>query len=210
MNEITITVTGNVCADPVLHSREGGAPFATFRVASTARHFNRREGAWVDGATTFVQVIAFDALATNVASSVKRGQPVFVQGRLRLKDFVTGEGKEVQSVEIAARHVGHDLARGQGTFERSYRQAVDPYDPMDAPEVRAGVHAQLNGRPTAGSEPPPLDAPDPDLELDGSLRDADVDSDADPGSDPGSGADSDADADRDAFADTSYLVQRAG
>ena len=46
MNENTITVSGNVIAEPEMRQTKGGHPMLTFRVASNHRYFNSRTGQW--------------------------------------------------------------------------------------------------------------------------------------------------------------------
>ncbi len=55
-------------------------------------------------------------LAENVFSSVKKGQPVLVEGRLHVSSYDDKDGVSRTSVEIDASTVGHDLTRGVSTF----------------------------------------------------------------------------------------------
>src|SRR5690606_20253686 len=54
---------------------------ASFRLAATPRI--RRGGGWIDGETNWITVVCFRALAQNVGSSVSKGDPVHVWGKLR-------------------------------------------------------------------------------------------------------------------------------
>lgn len=141
MNDIPITIVGNVCTDPNLTPTTTGVPRVSFRVASNPRRF--KDGVWVDGDPTYVTVICFRSLAENVAASVGKGDPVVVTGRLRTREW-TGE-KQGLSVEIDATSVGFDLARGTGAFARTRRETswVDPIDPADAELVAKAVEAGL-------------------------------------------------------------------
>lgn len=141
MNDIPITIIGNVCTDPNPTATAAGVPRTSFRVASNPRRF--KDGAWIDGDPTFVTVICFRGLAENVAASVKKGDPVLVTGRLRTREW-TGE-KQGISVEIDASSVGFDLARGSAAFARTRRETswVDPIDPADAELVAKAVEAGL-------------------------------------------------------------------
>lgn len=144
MNDIPITVVGNVCSDPNTNPTSGGVPRTTFRVASNPRRF--KDGVWVDGDPTFVTVICFRALAENIAGSVRKGDPVLVTGRLRTREW-TGEQKGL-SVEIDATSVGFDLARGTAVFARIRRDSGSPDPELVAQAVAAGL--------TASSIPPDL------------------------------------------------------
>jgi single-strand DNA-binding protein len=122
MNEITVTVVGNLASEVRLHELRSGTPMASFRLASCARVFDRVRNEWSDGPTSYFSVFCWSGLADNVASSLSKGQPVVVTGRLTSREWVQ-EGRNGTSLEIKAFAVGHDLSRGTGTFRRRSRAA---------------------------------------------------------------------------------------
>src|SRR6185312_15692947 len=89
MNESYVTVVGNVVSDPISRPTKVGRPFASLRIASTTRRWDAEKRAFVDGSTNFLNVVAFNALAANVMTSVKKGHPVVVYGRLRVNQWET-------------------------------------------------------------------------------------------------------------------------
>ncbi|HEY3437223.1 MAG TPA: single-stranded DNA-binding protein [Actinotalea sp.] len=116
-NGLMVTVVGWAASTP----REvvgDGVPFTSFRVATTPRHFDSRTNAWADGRTEWITVKAFRDVAFNVASSVRKGDPLLVQGRLRTEEWATESGPRTGLV-LDAQALGHDLTRGRGTFARS-------------------------------------------------------------------------------------------
>ncbi|WP_338696609.1 single-stranded DNA-binding protein [Streptomyces sp. Q6] len=121
MNETLLTVVGNVATTPVYRELPTG-PVARFRLAVTPRHFDRVQNAWVDGHTNFFTVWARGMLGTNVQGSVAIGEPVIVQGRLKVRDEERG-GQHWTSADIQATSVGHDLSRGTSAFRRAARKA---------------------------------------------------------------------------------------
>lgn len=116
MNETYVTMMGNAVEDPVRRTTRSGTPFVTFRMASTVRR-RRPDGEYEDAGTSFVSVMAFRQLARNVSDSVSKGQPLVVNGRLRVNQWRTEERSGV-SVEIDATSVGHDLSRGVSKFTK--------------------------------------------------------------------------------------------
>ncbi|GAA5032179.1 single-stranded DNA-binding protein [Terrabacter aeriphilus] len=144
MNEIGITVHGNVVTDPTVRRDRNGSNFTTFRVATTP-YKRTADGRFVDGDTSFYSVIAFDALAGNVAASLRKGQPVVVSGTVANKEFVGADGGPRQSSEIEAKHVGHDLSWGRSAFERVSRAAALGQDRTADPEVQASLRAIADG-----------------------------------------------------------------
>ncbi|WP_405582813.1 single-stranded DNA-binding protein [Streptomyces sp. NBC_01092] len=119
MNETTICAVGNVATQPVYRELATG-PSARFRLAVTSRYLDRGKNEWTDGHTNFFTVWANRQLATNAAASLNVGDPVVVQGRLKVRSDVR-EGQSWTSADIDALAIGHDLARGTSAFRRAPR-----------------------------------------------------------------------------------------
>jgi len=132
MSDSTITLQGWVGNEPALR-QAGPAMVASFRLGSTPRRFSRSAGEWVDdGATQWFTVNAWRQLGENVATSLRKGDPVVVHGRLVSRPWLN-QGVETSSFEIEAVAVGHDLARGCSQLQRNPRpQAAEPGDPWEA------------------------------------------------------------------------------
>ncbi len=123
MNESMVTFQGWLGADVKTRSA-AGALVASFRVASTPRRYNRSAQEWSDGPTQWFSVNAWRSLGEHCASSLRRGDPVVVHGRLTQSTWVNSEGVEVTSLEVDATFVGHDLNRGRTVFTRERRSEV--------------------------------------------------------------------------------------
>lgn len=143
MNENTITVTGNVCADLVSRSTPSGAEVTSLRLASTPRRF--RNGAWEDGETNYYTVNCWRTLGRNVFASVHRGDPVVVEGVLRVRKW-ENNGSSGTSVEIDAQTVGLDLGRGTAVFSRTRREQA----PLAEEAVAAGLRSDSASEALAG------------------------------------------------------------
>ncbi|RZB14182.1 single-stranded DNA-binding protein [Streptomyces sp. F001] len=117
MNETMVCAVGNVATQPVYRELAAG-PSARFRLAVTARYWDREKSTWTDGHTNFFTVWANRQLATNAAASLSVGDPVIVQGRLKVRTDVR-EGQSWTSADIDAVAIGHDLARGTSAFRRA-------------------------------------------------------------------------------------------
>lgn len=123
-----ITVRGFVATDPVTRHTASGTTVAGFRLATTERRFDREAGGWVDAHTNWYSVSAFGQLGDNTAQSVRKGNPVIVTGRLRVRDWSTEE-RSGTSVDVVADGVGLDLGFGSAAFQRSQRaSAARPED----------------------------------------------------------------------------------
>jgi single-strand DNA-binding protein len=127
MNEIVITMIGNVCSEVRYVTTEGGVPVASFRVASTPRRYRAGGTGWTDGVTTYASVTCWRSMADHVASSVSIGQPVLVHGRLTQRSWEK-DGRSGQTLEIEAYGVGHDLKWGTSAFQKATRKDPEPVD----------------------------------------------------------------------------------
>ena len=118
MNELTVTVTGWAASDPRLHVGPSGVTLTSFRLASTPRYFDRSKEVWVDGQTEWFSVRLFRGAAVLAEQSIKKGQPLIVQGRLRTDEWESDSGPRF-GLQLDATVVGHDLTRGTATFTRA-------------------------------------------------------------------------------------------
>ena len=107
--DTTITVVGNLTADPELRFTPSGAAVANFTVASTPRIYDRQSGEWKDGEALFLRCNIWREAAENVAESLTRGSRVIVTGRLKQRSFETREGEKRTVVEMEVDEVGPAL-----------------------------------------------------------------------------------------------------
>ncbi|MEV4112974.1 single-stranded DNA-binding protein [Nonomuraea sp. NPDC049695] len=123
MNDIYITLTGNVAAEPRQYSFEDGSRVTSLKVFSSHRYFDKKTGQWTDGERVCFTVRCWRALGDNVAASVRAGHPVVVSGRLRIREFgPEGDRRFVPEIEASA--VGHDLRWGTGVFAKPDRSGT--------------------------------------------------------------------------------------
>ena len=127
MQDITLTVVGNVVSDVSLRFSSAGDPVASFRIACTPRRFDRTTDRWIDSDTHYFGVSCWRDMAQNVVQSVTKGMPVVVNGRLRSREVERACGDashKIRYQDSEARSVGPDLARGVSSFTRVKRQSV--------------------------------------------------------------------------------------
>ena len=72
-NDTTITVVGNLAADPQLRFTPSGAAVVNFTVASTPRVYDRQSGEWKDGEALFLRCNVWREAAENLAESLTKG-----------------------------------------------------------------------------------------------------------------------------------------
>jgi single-strand DNA-binding protein len=124
----TITLTGLVATDPRHVVTSEGLAITSFRLASTQRRFDRSQEKWIDGDTNWYTITTFRQLAMNSAGSVKKGERVVVTGRLRIREWQSGERTGL-NIDVEADALGHDLAWGTSTFSRSISATTVAADP---------------------------------------------------------------------------------
>lgn len=107
--DTTITVVGNLTADPELRFIPSGAAVANFTVASTPRIYDRQAGDWKDGDALFLRCSIWREAAENVAESLTRGSRVIVTGRLKQRSYETREGEKRTVVEVEVDEIGPSL-----------------------------------------------------------------------------------------------------
>ncbi|WP_030934650.1 single-stranded DNA-binding protein [Streptomyces sp. NRRL S-646] len=154
MNETIICAVGNVATKPVFRDLASG-PSARFRLAVTTRYLDREKNEWTDGHTNFFTVWARRQLATNVTASLDVGDPVIVQGRLKVRTDVR-EGQNWASADLDAVAIGHDLTRGTSAFRRPGRPEPEVSDATpQQPEPNWETPPGGSGIDSAQREPEP-------------------------------------------------------
>jgi len=117
--ETTITLVGNLTADPELRFTPSGAAVANFTVASTPRTFDRQTNEWKDGDAMFLSCAVWRQAAENVAESLQKGMRVIVQGRLKSRSYETREGERRTVFEIDVDEIGPALKYATAKVSRN-------------------------------------------------------------------------------------------
>src|SRR6476469_6865475 len=119
--ETTITVIGNLTADPEIRFTTTGAAVANFTVASTPRSFDKNTGEWKDGDALFLRCSLWRQPAENVAETLTRGSRVIVTGRLTQRSYETREGEKRTVVELAVEEIGPSLRYATAQVNKATR-----------------------------------------------------------------------------------------
>ena len=119
--DTTITVVGNLTADPELRFTPSGAAVANFTVASTPRIYDRQSGEWKDGDALFLRCNIWREAAENVAESLTRGSRVIAQGRLKQRSYETREGEKRTVVELEVDEIGPSLRYATAKVNKASR-----------------------------------------------------------------------------------------
>jgi len=156
----TVTLAGLVATTPRHLVTTEGLSITSFRLASNQRRFDRSKEKWIDGDTNWYTVTAFRQLAMNAAGSIAKGDRVLIAGRLKIREWESGE-RSGTSVEIEADSLGHDLFWGTAAFTRTIRNGEEPDAKVSeeaaawpsaesSAEAGAKTSAKTNEEPAAG------------------------------------------------------------
>lgn len=119
----TITIAGNLTADPELRFTPQGKPCAALQVAVNKR-VKQPDGSWGDGPTSYYRCTAWGQLAEHVAESLAKGARVIVQGQLEVREYETRDGQRRTAAEIQVDDIGPSLRFATARPERTPRQGA--------------------------------------------------------------------------------------
>ena len=135
-NETSITMVGNLTADPDLRYLPNGTAMVKFTIASTPRTLDRQSGEWKDGEPLFMNCTAWREIAEHIGESLGKGTRVIVSGRLRLsrwEDKESGEKRSAYGLDVD--EVGPSLRFAVAKVQRMNRgKAGDGFVPTDVPD----------------------------------------------------------------------------
>ena len=133
-----VLLMGNLTRDPELRYLQSGSAVCTFGLA-TNRKWKSPTGEQKED-VCFVDVTFFGRTAEVVSEYMKKGRPIFVEGRLKLDSWTGKDGQKRSRLTVVGENMQFLDARGQ-------REAGSP-----AP---GAPRAQAPG--PAAEEPPPTD-----------------------------------------------------
>ena len=142
-----VILVGNLGKDPELRYTPDGTPVCSFNMATNERRRDRATGEIQDVATWF-RVTLWKRQAEVASQYLTRGKPIYIEGRLRVEEYVDRDGKTRHSLEVTATDM--QFIGGNGNAGGNARAA--------AATASAG-----QSQPAAGSEPPPSDLTDDDV-----------------------------------------------
>lgn len=96
-----VILIGNVGIDPEVRTLEGGAKVARVRLATTERIYDRQAGETKEH-TEWHTVTLWRGLADVVDRFVRKGSQIYVEGRLRTREWMDKENNKRYTTEILA------------------------------------------------------------------------------------------------------------
>jgi single-strand DNA-binding protein len=145
MNDVRLV--GRLTRDPEVRYTTKGQAVARLDLAVN-RRFKDGTGEWRDD-TTFVPVTVWREAAERCRERLKKGSPIYVEGRLRSTNWETKDGQKRSGIEVEAyrlqflaKMTGEESASGQESGEQETEQAADAPAPAPVQEP-VGASASL-------------------------------------------------------------------
>ncbi len=128
---------GNLTRDPELKALPSGSQVANFGIA-TNRTFKDKTGARQE-ATEFHNIVTFGRTAEVIAQYMKKGRPIFVEGRIQTRSWDDKEsGKKNYRTEIVVDNFqfGADGGKGGGSTGAPRAGAEEQPAPADGEAIK--------------------------------------------------------------------------
>ena len=166
-----VIIIGNVGKDPEVRYNPSGGAWVTLSLATT-RNWKNRETGERQEETEWHRVVFNDRLAEIVGEYVKKGRPLYVEGRLKTRKWQDKEGRDTYTTEIIASEMqllgGRDGGGGDeggGGGGASYGRGAGGgagggggYS-RGGDDMEGGGGARPAARPAAAQRPPAPRAP---------------------------------------------------
>lgn len=118
-----VILIGNLGRDPEVRYTPNGSAVCNISLATT-RNWKNRDSGERQEETEWHRVVFYDRLAEIAGEYLKKGKPVYVEGRLKTRKWQGQDGKDNYTTEIIAEQV--QLLSGRDGGEQQPRRAEAP------------------------------------------------------------------------------------
>ena len=140
-----VILIGNLGRDPEVRYAPSGSAICNVTLATT-RNWKSKDSGERQEETEWHRVVFYDRLAEIAGEYLKKGRPVYVEGRLKTRKWTDKEGVEKYTTEIIADQMqllgsregmGGGSADEGGGSERPARSAPPPRAPASKPAAKS-------------------------------------------------------------------------
>lgn len=138
-----VILVGNCGRDPEIRYLPSGQAVANVSIATSTRRKDKNTGESIES-TEWHRVTFYDRLAEIAGEYVRKGKPLYVEGRLKYGKYTDKDGVEKSTVDIIATELqllgGRDDAQqGQAPQSQRPQQPQRPAEPQrQAPQPSSG------------------------------------------------------------------------
>jgi single-strand DNA-binding protein len=97
-------IVGNLGKDPEIRYTASGQPVANFSVATSER-WNDKTSGQAQEKTEWHRIVVWGKQAESCNTYLKKGRPVYVEGRLQTREWTNKEGQKQYITEVVADRV---------------------------------------------------------------------------------------------------------
>ena len=131
-----VIIVGNTGNDPEVSQFQNGGSVATIAVATSEKYQNKQTGEWVEN-TEWHRVKAFGKLAEIIAQYVRKGTPIYIEGKLKTDKYTDKNGIERYATNIIADQM-QMLGGNQNAQQNNHQQ------PQPSPYAQAALNTAQN------------------------------------------------------------------
>ena len=137
----SVILVGRLTRDPELKRTSTSKSVCRFDIAMSSRIKDQVTGEWKDSDPTYVPIIVWGDQADRCNDRLRKGMPVYVEGRLRSNSWQSSDGTKRSRLEVVASRVqflvrvdasAQQAKNVEGSSETEY---VSDNDVMDDEEV---------------------------------------------------------------------------
>jgi len=153
-----VQIIGNLGRDPEVRYTPNGAAVCNVSVATTRNWKDKNSGDKVEE-TEWHRVVFYDRLAEIAGEYLKKGRPVYVEGRLKTRKWQDKDGKDNYTTEIVAEQMqllgGREGGGGGGGGYGGGQGGAEDF----SQEAPAAASSRPAARPAAAQRPAAAPAP---------------------------------------------------
>ena len=118
-----VTLIGNLGGDPEIRHLENGTAVGRFSLA-TNESYKDKEGNW-QTQTEWHNVVVWRELAERAEKQLKKGSPVYVEGKISYRKYTGQDGVERSATDIVA-NIFRSLERKEGSHDSRFPSSEPP------------------------------------------------------------------------------------
>lgn len=143
-----VIIIGNLGCDPEVRYTRDGVAICSVSIA-TSRNWKSKDSAEREEETEWHRVVFYAKLAEIAGEYLKKGRPVYVEGRLKTRKWANKEGKEQYTTEIIADQM--QMFGGKESSDDSRDRAAPRQEqPRQAPRTHGDRPGGPKNRPSTG------------------------------------------------------------
>ncbi len=151
-----VILIGNCGRDPEVRYLPSGQAVANVSLATTSRRKDQQTGDTIED-TQWHRITFYDKLAEIVGEYVKKGDPIYIEGRLKYGKYTDNNGVEKNTCDIVAtemKMLGSRDRQDQGQDQGAQRQAPPAQGQQRQAPPQRGGQAPRGGQQPARQAPP--------------------------------------------------------